>query len=745
MRQHIHPEVRIELPVTDLTGLAEHQQDAAITEAVVADAHQPFDLVRGPVLRARLLRLSEQDHVLLYDIHHIANDGWSVGVFFTELAELYNARLAGRQPQLAELSVQYADYAMWQRARITGQLREEQLAYWREELAGLAPLSLPADRPRPATLSPYGGVAHLPLPADLVAGLRELGRAEGATLFVTLMAALHVLLMRYSGETDIGVGTAYTDRDRAELQNLIGFFPNTVVIRADLAGAPGFRSVLRSVRRTARAAFERADLPFDMLVAELSPRRDSSRNPFFDVFFTLDETAESPPEFTGLAAESIVPDFLTAKFDLGFTVRIDGDNPAVHCIYSSDLYELSTISALLGHYQTLLESILADPDRPITELDLLPEPQWRRILVDWNDTRRRLPADQCLHQPVLRRAAEQPEWPAVICGERVVSYRELVDSATLLGQRLNQRGVGVGDIVGVCLPRGPERVAAMLGVMMSGAAYLPLDPDYPPERLDFLLTDSGSWGVLTVAELADRLTAAGVRLVTLAELEAEPDAELEAEPLAAAGRPARQPTPDDLAYVIYTSGSTGAPKGIALRHRGALNNFADFNERFEIGPGDAVLGVSSPSFDMSMYDSVRHARRRRHAGAAGAQRQPGPGPLDRADHRAPGQRVALGAGAAHLVLDRLEGAERSLDSLRLALLGGDWIPVSMPDRLRGQAPRARFIALGGATEASMDSTLYEVERTDPGWTSIPYGRPMANQRAVRAGRQPATGAAGRAG
>ena len=720
--QHIHPRVRIELPVTDLTGLPAGQQDSAITEAVVADAHEPFDLVAGPVIRARLLRLGAEDHVLLYDIHHIANDGWSVGVFFTELAELYNARLAGREPQLPPLEVQYADYALWQRNRLTGQLREQQLSYWRTELDGLAPLGLPTDRPRPATLSTNGGVAHLPLPPDLVAGLRELGRAEGATLFVTLMAALHVLLMRYSGETDIGVGTAYTDRDRAELQNLIGFFPNTVVIRADLDGAPGFRSALRAIRAKSRAAFEHADLPFDVLVGELSPRRDSSRNPYFDVFFTLDETPESPPEFTGLAAESLVPDFLTAKFDLGFTVRMDEAHPAVHCIYSSDLYEPATIESLLRHYRTLLESILADPDRPVTELDLLPEPEWHRILVEWNDTRRRLPVDQCLHEPVLRRAAEQPDLPAVICGQQVISYQELATAAGELAGHLNRLGVTVGDIVGVCLPRGPERIVALLGVLISGAAYLPLDPDYPAERLAFLLSDSASWGVLTTPELRDRL-AGSTRLLTLAEL-----AERAGQEPAEAAQPARRPTPEDLAYVIYTSGSTGAPKGIALRHRGALNNFADFNSRFEIGPGDAVLGVSSPSFDMSMYDSVGML------GAGGTLVLPEPG-----DSRDPARWIELIAehqitvwhsapALLTLVLDRLAGTRRSLDSLRLALLGGDWIPVSMPDRLRAQAPRVRFIALGGATEASMDSTLYEVEQTDPDWASIPYGRPMANQR-----------------
>lgn len=727
--QVVWPAAPVPLPVTDLSELPEHERQERVRAELAEDTHRPFDLSQGPMLRARLLRLGPAEHVFLYDIHHIANDGWSVGVFFTELAEGYNARVRGRAPRLPALPVQYADYAVWQRQRLTGEVLDEQFAFWREELRELAPLELPTDRPRPPALSAGGEMAHLQLPPDLVAGLRELGRDHGASLFMTLLAGLNVLLMRYSGQHDIAIGTAATDRDRAELQQLIGFFPNTVVLRTELSGAPSFRQVLDRVTSVARAVYAHADLPFDLLVQRLAPRRDPSRTPLFSVSFTLDETPESLPSFDGVTPELIVPDVLTAKFDLGFTVRLDDTMPSVHCVYSTDLYDGETVATMLECYRALLTGMLAEPDRPVTDVDMLGPRLRERVLVEWNDTEGPFPDGVCLHQLVERRAARQPDRIAAVCGDERLTYRELDARADAVAARLRADGCGPDTVVGVCLPKSAALVTATLGVLKAGGAFLPLDPEYPDSRLSFMLEDSRAWGVLTTEEQRARFGETDHRFLLLEELVGQPPEGDHDSPPTTATDPACPVGADHLGYVIYTSGSTGEPKGIALRHRGAVNNFTDFNERFGIGPGDAVLGVSSPSFDMSVYDALGML------GAGGTLVLPEP----EAVHD-PARWVQLlrdnevtvwhsAPALLDLVLDYLERTGGTLPALRLALLGGDWIPVSMPDRLRAVAPSVRFIALGGATEASMDSIIYEVGEVDPAWTAIPYGTPMRNQRA----------------
>jgi amino acid adenylation domain-containing protein len=722
--QVVRPALTLELPVTDLADLDPAEREERVAGAIADDLHTAFDLVRGPLIRVRLLRLAAAEHVFLYDVHHIANDGWSVGIFLSELAEAYSARVDGRDPALPELPVQYADYAVWQRGRITDDLISEQSGYWRERLDGLTRLDMPTDLPRPAVLSPYGGIDHLDLPRDAVAGLMALGREEGASAFMSLMAVCAVLLMRYSGQDDIPIGTAATDRDRAELRHLIGFFPNTVIVRSDLSGGPGFRDVLRRVRDAARGAYAHADLPFDLLVRELAPQREPGRTPLFDLFFTVDDTPARVPGLTGLTADMVIPDVLTAKFDLGFTVRLDDDVPSIHCAYSTDLYLPETIAGLLESFRVLLASVVADPERAVTDVDMLGPERRRRVLVDWNDTAAPYPDRSRLHEPFEAAAARQPALPAVVCGGRRVDYRTLDAWADRIARRLRAGGTGPDSVVGVCVSRSPELVAALLGVLKAGAAYLPLDPDYPAARLALMLSDSLARGVITDDTFRGRFAGLPVPVLPLSDL--------------LGGRPADPPadgpvecpaSPDDLAYVIYTSGSTGTPKGIGLRHRGAVNNFHDFNTRFGIGPGDTLLSVSSPSFDMAVFDTVGYL------GAGGALVLPEPfatrDPARWADLLVEHQVTVWHSAPAllDLVLERLEETEQSLPALRLALLGGDWIPLGMPGRLRALAPGVRFIALGGATEASMDSTLFEVREPDPRWTSVPYGRPMANQRA----------------
>jgi amino acid adenylation domain-containing protein len=723
--QVVHDEMPLACPLTDLSDLPRDRQEARVREAIVDEARRPFDLGRGPVIRARLLRLAPDEHVLLYDMHHIAFDVWSAGVLHKELAAGYNARVRGTAVDLPALPIQYADYAAWQRERISGALLEKQLGYWRRQLDGLEPLDLPTDHARPSTLSYRGGSRQAELPAELISELRALGRAEGTSLFMTMLAAVQVMLSRYADAEDVAVGVAAVERDRPEVQGLIGFFLNTVVLRGDLSGQPTFRAFLRRIRTTAREAFAHAELPFDLVVRELRPTRDATRTPLFTVFFGVQDGAEPMPEFDGLSVEIIFPDRQTAKFDLEFNVRVgavvdsaDTDGAIVDAVFSADLFDADTIDRMLGHYRTLLEAVVRGPDRPVTTLAMLTEREWQNI-VEWNDTGRRFPADSCLHQLVESHTAHS-DAPAVVCGQRVLSRAELEASANRLAHRLRGLGVGPETIVGVCLRRSPELVVAILGVLKAGGAYLPLDPDYPPQRLRLMLDDANCVAVVAEEALRSGLGDAGATLLCL-------DSEnLDEYPT---HRPDVAVQPENLAYVIYTSGSTGDPKGIALRHRGAVNNFTDFNDRFGIGPGDSVLSVSSPSFDMSVYDILGML-------AAGGTvvlpepelvRDPPAWARLLRDHE-----VTVWHSAPALLGLLLEYVERDRDAaprhLRLALLGGDWIPVDLPDRLWRVVPAARFISLGGATEASMDSTIFPVERVDPGWTSVPYGRPMANQR-----------------
>ncbi|MGH3729785.1 MAG: non-ribosomal peptide synthetase [Micromonosporaceae bacterium] len=721
--QVVHDEMPLTCPLTDLIDLPRDQQEARVQEAIADEGRCPFDLGRGPMIRARLLRLAPDEHVLLCNLHHIASDVWSVGVLHKELAAGYNARVRGTAGDLPGPPIQYADYAAWQRERISGAHLEKQLGYWRRQLDGLEPLDLPTDHARPSSLSYRGGWRQVGLPAELISELRALGRTGGTSLFTTLLAAVQVMLARYADTEDVAVGAAALERDRPEVQGLIGPFLNTVVLRGDLSGQPTFRDVLRRTRTTARDAFGHAELPFDLLVRELRPTRDATRTPMFSVFFGVADGAEPMPEFDGLSVEVIFPGYQTAKFDLGFNVRVDTDGAdtdgaVVDAVFSADLFDVDTIDRMLGHYRTLLEAVVRGPDRPVTTLPMLTDQEWQNV-VEWNDTGRRFPADSCLHELVESHTG-QGDAPAVVCGQRVLSRAELEASANRLAHRLRGLGVGPETIVGVCLRRSPELVVAILGVLKAGGAYLPLDPDYPPQRLRLMLDDAGCAAVVTEEAMRSGFGDTGTTLLCL-------DSEkLDGYP---AHRPEVAVRPENLAYVIYTSGSTGDPKGIALQHRGAVNNFTDFNDRFGIGPGDSVLSVSSPSFDMSVYDILGMLA------AGGTVVMPEPELVRDPPAWARLLReheVTVWHSAPALLELLVEYVEFDSDAvprhLRLALLGGDWIPVDLPDRLRRVAPAARFISLGGATEASMDSTIFPVERVDPGWTSIPYGRPMANQR-----------------
>lgn len=727
-RQVVHPAEPLRLPLTDLSGLPAAERSEAVRQWVREEETQRFDLATGPVIRARLLRLAAEDHVLLCGVHHIAVDVPSIHLFYDELASCYNAHVCGGQPRLPELAIQYADFAEWERDRLAGPERERLLGYWRGQLDRLPALDLPTDRPAPAGDSTAGGFVGLDLPPGLLADLETFARARRIDLFDVLVAGLCVVLSRYCGQDDISLGTVLHRRPQPELRPLIGFFANTVVLRVDASGRPAFGDLACRVAAVTQAAREHGELPFDMVVQELRPRRGGSRSPLFRVYFGLDETPEVLPRMTGLDVTGMLPDFATTKFDLGFKIRAtahDSTGPKMFSVFSLDLFSEEMVERMLEHFRTVLEDGVAHPGRPVTELAMLTAAERQQAAITWNDTAQPFPSQACLHELFEAQASSQPGAPAVICDGDVLSYAALETQANQVAHRLRALGVRPGTLVALCLRRGVRSAVAMLGVLKAGGAYLPLDPDHPPQRLRALLTDAAAWGVITdqpPGGTPDGPPAPpGMTVVDLA------DAGWAGGP---AHRPAGQATPDDLAYVIYTSGSTGTPKGIEITHRGVVNNFTDINRRFRIGPGDVVLGVSSPSFDMSAYDCLGMLA------AGGTLVLPGP-----AGARSPAawaglirrHSVTVWHSAPALLELLLEQEERHAAPgglpLRLVLLGGDWIPLSMPDRVRRQAAGAEVIALGGATEASMDSTIFPVAEVSPSWTSIPYGRPLANQRA----------------
>ncbi len=696
--EHDGEPVQVVLDVPDqVLRLVSASGEAEAERLLRAEVRTPFDLTTGPVIRTTVIEIGPDDHLLVLNIHHITSDQWSMGVLVRELAETYAALSEGREPRLAPLPVTYADFAAWQRDRT--EVLHHKLAQWRERLAGLPELDLPADRPRPPVPANSGAETAIWLPPEVVSDLRTAGENAGTSPFMTLLAAFACLLSRYTGETDIAVGTTSAGRDSDQLAELIGFFVNTLVLRFDTSGDPTFAQLLDRVRASVLDAHQRADVPFDLVVEDLRPQRDPSRPPLVSIMFQQDNTPDCALRLRGADVE-LVDDFDpgTAKYDLLVSVRVWDDVARVHVQYSTELFDADTVDRFLAAYRTLLTAAAAGPSTPISALPLLDETERRRVLVEWNDTAQ--PGeDRCLHELF---ASRPPEAVAAVSSGVTYTFGELDRWSNRLAHQLISRGVRPGELVALCLPPGVEHLVAVLATLKAGAAFVPVDQEYPRSRIDFILDDSGARVVLTDASAGDF-----------------PDTP-----------PPVTVTPDDHCYVIYTSGSTGTPKGVVLRHRGVVNNLVDLNRRFGVGPGDSVLALSSPSFDMSVYELLGVT------GAGATVVFPEPELLREPAHWADlitEHGITLWNSAPALLELLLDHVEQSADappeSVRLALLGGDWIPVTMPDRLRALAPDVRFISLGGATEVSVHSICYEVEDVDPRWTAIPYGRPLANQSA----------------
>ncbi|MEO5728081.1 MAG: condensation domain-containing protein, partial [Byssovorax sp.] len=562
----IHESSAVPLALTDLSALPPAERELAMRREVGVESRRSFDLAQGPLLRARLLRLGPEEHVLVSAMHHIVSDGWSSNVFSRELGALYDAFAAGRPSPLPELPIQYVDFAAWQRGVLDGEALDRRLAYWKKRLDGApAAIDLPTDRPRPPLPSLAGSWRRFTLAPELSAALRELAQREGVTLFMLLLAALDVLLARTSGQGDLVVGSPIAGRTRPETEPLIGFFVNTLVLRAEVARRMPLRALLAQVKETCLGAYDHQDMPFERLVQALSPERDPSRSPLFQVLFSLQNAGREAPAISSVRRRGMVVDSGTAKFDL--TVAMADGPSGLHGVieYATDLFDAITIDRLGSHLVALLEGIVHDPAQTVGALPILPAAERRTVVEEFNATRADYPRDRLVHEIFEAQAARTPEAIALVFEGNSLTYRELDQRSNQLARALQKHGVGPEVLVGVCLERSIELVIALYGVLKAGGAYVPLDPEYPKDRLAFLLADTNVPVLLTQAHLEAVLPPHPAEVLRLdtgwPAIAGELDSPLDRGALGLT----------NLAYVIYTSGSTGRPKGAMNEHRGILN------------------------------------------------------------------------------------------------------------------------------------------------------------------------------
>jgi amino acid adenylation domain-containing protein len=587
----------IHLNLADLRSLNESDREAEAQRLIRENYLSKFDLGRGPLFRPLLLRLCDDEHILLLTMHHIVSDGWSSGVLLDELSKLYEAFLTGGPPPLSELTIQYADFSYWQRQQMQGALLDEQISFWKQRLeGGPTVLNLPTDLPRPAIQTFRGERQSIALSEDLSGRLKAFSQSKQASLFMTLFAAFNALLYRYTGQEDILVGTPSANRLWPEVQQLIGFFINTLILRTRLSGGAAFLEVLAQVREVALEAFAHQDLHFDKLVEVLQPERDLSRNPLIQVMFAFQEPGK-PFKLPRAGAKFIDPPGGISRFDLSVDVKeIDG-RLIVAIEYSTDLFYHSTVTRMLRHYENLLEGILANPEQRLCRLPLLSPDEERSMLVEWNDTARDYPANMCAHELFSIQAGRRPDTIALTFGEAGITYGELNRRANRLAHYLKSLGAGPESLVGIYGGRSVEMIVGVLATLKAGAAYVPLDPRYPAERLAFMLNDARPAVVLSQGGPGAMSFECDAQVIMLNEDWHEIEHQSDENPI-------NESDPANLAYVIYTSGSTGEPKGVMLTHGGVANLITAQKDCFALSEADNILQFSSLCFDASVWEIV---------------------------------------------------------------------------------------------------------------------------------------------
>ncbi|MCC5615449.1 amino acid adenylation domain-containing protein [Nostoc sp. CHAB 5836] len=710
--QVISSSLAMNIPVLDLQGL----EAAEIQQIVTKEARQPFDLSNGPLLRVTLLRLRPESHVLVLIMHHIITDGWSMGIFIQELSSLYRAFTIDSPLLLAELPIQYADFAVWQRQWLTEEIQKQQLNYWKQQLAGATPLlELPTDKPRPPVQTFCGATQEFQIDQNLSKQIKTFSQQSGGTLFHTLLAAFVVLMFRYSGQDDICIGSPIANRNRREMEPLIGFFVNTLVLRNQIEGNPSFCEFLSQVRQVATSAYTHQDVPFEQVVEALQPERSLSYNPLFQVVFVLENFLLDTLELPDV---TLTPQFVergTSQFDLTLAVWDTKQGLIGSWEYNSDLFEPDTIARMTSHFQTLLAAIIANPNQPIGELPLLTQQERHQLLVEWNDTYTPYPDSKCIHQLFEEQVEKTPNAVAVVYEDDSLTYQQLNDRANQLAHYLQTLGVKPEVLVGICVERSPLMLVGLLGILKAGGAYVPLDPAYPQERLAYMLQDAKVPVLLTQQELISQLPQTQARVVCL-EIDSKVISTYSQE------NPTSEASVHNLAYVIYTSGSTGQPKGVSVIHQ-AVNRLVCNTNYINLTPKHRVAQASNATFDAATFEiwgALLHG-----ATIVGITKEVllAPPELARQLHQQQIDVLFVTTALFNQLVSQVPGIFKTLETV---LFGGEAVdPTTVRATLQHEPPK-RLLHVYGPTESTTFSSWYLVQEVPEKATNLPIGRPIAN-------------------
>ncbi len=724
--QVITPTLQVTIPLIDISSLSQPEQETEARRLAQQEAQRPFNLSRGPLVRCTLLRLDENQYILLFAMHHIISDGWSMGILFREIILLSQGYKTGEALSLPALPLQYADFSIWQRDWLQGKVLETQLNYWKKQLAASPLLELRTDRPRPLIQTNHGAEHIFTCSPALTQALQALSRREGVTLFTTLLTAFQILLSRYTGQTDIVVGSPHANRNRVEIEGLIGYFVNTLVLRTDLAGNPSIREALQRAKNVVSGAHGHQDLPFERLVDELKIERDLSRNPLFQVMFIFQNTPRSVVNIKELTLQTFERTNENAQFDLTLSIMEIQNGMQGVLIYNTDLFEPETIARMSRHFQTLLEGIVANPQQSLSDLPMLADDERQTLLREWNATEIAYPLKgRGIHELFEAQVQRTPDAIAVVftpnipgAGEQLLTYGELNQRANQLGHALRKQGVGPDTLVAICIERSLEMVIGLLGILKAGGAYVPLDPNYPPERLAHMLSDSGAVVLLSQQHLLSVLPQHKAYVLCL-----DRDWEIIARESTVPVNIAVQP--DNLAYVIYTSGSTGKPKGAMISHGAIVNHMCWMQTAFPITKIDSVLQKTPFSFDASVWEFYAPLL----VGARLIMAHP-TGHQDSAymcEEIIQQNITTLQLVPSLLRVLLSEPKFKDCLSLRRVFCGGEALPADLVENFFA-SQSAELINLYGPTEATIDVTSYMCVRKSTQHT-IPIGRPIANAQA----------------
>ncbi len=724
--QVIVPELSLPIPVIDLSGLDEKNKETEILRRATEEARKPFDLKKGPLARVTILKAAEEDHIILLTMHHIISDGWSMGVLVAEISALYNAFSNNQPSPLPELPLQYADYAEWQTEYLQGEVLEEQLKFWKEHLGSNPPvLELPTDRPRPKILTNAGASTSRIIPKRIADAIAAIGKQENATLFMTLLAVFKILLARYSGQSNISVGTPIANRTQGETEGLIGLFINTLVLRSDLSDNPAFTEFLQRERATILNAYEHQDLPFEYLVDALQTERDSSTNALFQVMFILQNTPVKMRNVADLKMEMIQVDMGTSTFDLSLSIAEGAGGLNVSAEYNSDLFNQETIDRMLLHFETLINEIIKDPHQKVAEIPLLNAEERRTVLKQWGLNPRSFPQDVSIPALIDLQAEAHPQAIAVISGATHMTYAELRERSNRLARFLQTKQIGPESRIGLSIERSPDMIIALLGILKTGAAYVPLDPGYPQDRLDFITKDAGLTVLVTTEAIAENWPDETIEKIRI-DRDWETISEESPDSLNLAHL-----HPELAAYIIYTSGSTGKPKGVIISHGSVLNHNFSVKRLFDLSEQDRMLQFATINFDAAVEEIFPTLENGATLVLRNNERLISGTDLLKLIRKEHITIVDLPTAYWHQWVNELEEMEEPVpESLKLVILGGDKASADQVrkwNRLSGT--EIRLLNTYGPTETTIISTAYEAptkDKSDVKMQEFPIGRPIDN-------------------